>query len=65
MLTGRWRNPPPKQVSRKMIIFMKVKLKAIFKKRKNTHGSDQKGVRSVMHTKYGDMGMSGYILTAI
>jgi hypothetical protein len=56
---------PPKQVSGKMILFMKVKLKAILKKRKNTHGSDQKGVRSVLHTKYGAMGMFGHILMAI
>jgi hypothetical protein len=65
MLIGRWSNHHPKQVSEKMIIFMKVKLKEILKKRKNIHGSAQKNARSVPHTKYGAMGMLGYILPAI
>jgi len=47
----------PKQKDMDMIIFRKLNLKKILKKRKNTDGSDPRDVRSVKEPGYGGMGM--------
>ena len=42
---------------KEMIIFKRINLKKILKKRKGTSGNGLKSVRNVNATRYGDMGL--------